>query len=183
MDYMAENGYGIIREDLSMEFVEDDFVQQEAMMNLHWHVFSVSFTANNVLTAVLGGIGAALNIGAIAKDVNALRNASKDELADAFRDVGMDLLGIREDYWGNEMLQNAYDVAAFVFSALDFLMDGTTAGRIKKILAFLLSHWFPGLLKGVAMVIGGIYHKYGCNANVGLWWSTYDILRYRVTLL
>ncbi len=36
------------------------------------------------------------------------------------------------------------------------------------------------MLKGVVMILGGIFYQYGTDVEIGLWWSDYTILSYSV---
>lgn len=180
MNFMAENDYGRILDDGTLEVHSDDFIQQSFIMNFHLGWFSMKFTANYQATIFFGAMGLLVNVSNI-RNVKRLMNASKSDFVNCFKDVGWDLIQNTSSYWGNLITQNAIAAAGEVMSILSIASSSTWVGRVIAILQYILSHYLPGFLKGACMVLGGLFYHYGCACEIGLWWSNYNILYYRVT--
>lgn len=179
MNYMVENECGKILDNGTMEFHCDEFIQQSFIMNFHLGWFKMTFTANYWATIFFGAMGLLINLTNL-KDVKKLMNSSKDDFEKCFIEVGKDLINDSSTYWGNLITQNALTAASEVASILSIASTATWLGKVCKILQYILSHYLPGFIKGAAMVMSGLLNNYGSDVEIGVWWSNYNILYYKV---
>lgn len=179
MNYMAENGFGYIKSNGEMEFIDDDFIQQSFIMNFKLGWFKMTFRTNYIGTVIFGAFGLLINFDSI-KNVNKLLNATKDQFEACFNDVATDLILSGSSYFGNLMISSLATAVSTTISLLSIINQSTWIGRLIEIVKFMLKHYAPGLLRGVVMVLSGVLYQYGTDVEIGLWWSNYTILNYRV---
>ncbi len=176
MNDFAENGYGIIQDDGTLSIESDEFMQQSSVfLSLHLSWFKTTFCANYKGTILLGGFGLVINYDAI-KDVNAFLRAGSATFEECFNDVALDMINEGESYFGNQLLDSMLDVVNTIVMIKKVLTCSTFIGRLTLILKYIFGHYAPNLLKGVAMILGGIFYQYGTDVEIGLWWSNYTIL-------
>lgn len=44
----------------------------------------------------------------------------------------------------------------------------------------MIKFYAPGLLFGIVMILNGVLYQYGTDVEIGLWWSNYNVLNYKV---
>ena len=179
MNDLAENGYGTIHSDGTLSIESNDFIQQSPFMNFHVGWFRMYFRTNYIMTTLFGALGLLINFDNI-KDVKSLLNADSSTFEKCFKDVALDLISDGESYFGNLMLDSLTTAVNTVISIKKIVLNSTWLGRLAEILKYIISHYAPGLLKGIAMVLSGIIYQYGTDVEIGLWWSNYSILSYSV---
>ncbi len=178
MNDFAENGYGIIQDDGTLSIESDEFMQQSSVfLSLHLSWFKTTFCANYKGTILLGGFGLVINYDAI-KDVNALLHANSATFRKCLHGVALDIINEGESYFGNQLLDTLTDAVNAIITIKNALSCSTFIGRLKTILKYIVGHYAPNLLKGVVMILGGMFYQYETDAEIGLWWSDYTILSY-----
>lgn len=179
MNYMTDNEYGLINGNGELELYDDEFIQQAPIMNLKLSWFKMTFRTNYIGTVIFGAFGLLINFDSV-NNVNKLFNATDDQLSECFRDVANDLILSGASYFGNLMISSLATAVSTTISLLNIVNKATWFGRIKEIVKFMLKFYAPGLLRGIVMILSGILYQYGTDVEIGLWWSNYNVLNYKV---
>jgi hypothetical protein len=178
MNFMTENDYGRINSDGEMEFLDDDFIQQSFIMNFKLSWFKMTFRTNYWGSIIFGAFGLLINNDLI-KDVNNLFNADASQFEECFKDVASGLILDGASYFGNLMISSLASAVNTTMTIKNIVMQTTWIGRLIKIVKYILSHYAPGLLRGIVMILSGVIYQYGTDVEIGLWWSNYTVLSYR----
>lgn len=98
-------------------------------------------------------------------------------MVDFFGDVFFDFLSEVESYFGNLFLDNLTEIISIMLFANDIISCSSSFLIFVKVATFLLSHCLPGFLKGIVMILSGVFFKLSTKAEVGFWYSSYTILK------
>ena len=175
MNEMVENGYGKIDKDGMLLIESSDFIQQSFFMNFKIGWFKISFRTNYWGTALFGTFGLLVNFDNI-RDMNALFDADASELGHCFQSVAWDLISEGESYFGNVMLDSLTEAVNTVVEIKKIVLCSNWIGRLVMVVKYMLGRYLPGLLKGLVMVLGSVFYRYGTDVEIGIWWSDYDVL-------
>ncbi len=178
MNELVEDECGLILDDGTMEFEFNEYSRSSfpgfKSFELGW--FKVYFVTDSFGTVAFGGFGVLVNLGNV-KDIKNFLNASRDELVDFFGDVFFDFLSEVESYFGNLFLDNLTEIISIMLFANDIISCSSSFLIFVKVATFLLSHCLPGFLKGIVMILSGVFFKLSTKAEVGFWYSSYTILK------
>lgn len=181
MNNMAENGYGFIDKEGEIELYENDYARSISfpLSNVKFSWFKITFRSNWWASTILGALGIAVNFD-LFNDVNAFLNASSEQLESCFNEAAKDLIFLNCEYFGDLLVSSMASAVETVLTVNKIVLEVGTVKGVIDILKFVLSHYLPGLIRGVSMVLGSIRYQYGTDCEIGLWWSEYNILSYKV---
>ncbi len=179
MNELAEDECGLILDDGTMEFEFNEYSRSSfpgfKSFELSW--FKVYFVTDSFGTVAFGVFGVLVNYGNI-KDIYNFLNASSFELEECFGDLTFDFLSEVESYFGNLFLDNLTEIISVMLLANDIISCSSSFLIFAKVATFLISHCLPGFLKGIVMILSGVFFKLSTKAEVGFWYSSYTIINY-----
>lgn len=172
MNYMTENEYGVINDEGELEWVEDEYIEQWWLYNWNFRWYKVTFKANDKGSFLLGIIGLLVNWGTF-KDFKKLLQSSEDTLTQCLFDVINDVSSEIGTYFSDLAMTVMIDCMSLILTIFDAVSEINIYKKIAKLFVYIISHYVPSLVKGLVMMLGGFLYQYGCDCEVGLWWSGY----------
>lgn len=177
MNELANDEYGIILDDGIIEYEFSEYSRRSTFglksFSIGW--FKISFVTDWIGTSLLGALGIFINFNNI-KNLKNFMNADYSELEDCFQEVAWDLLSEGESYFSSIFLDSLTEIISTVLTFIDAITSSSLFGIIKIIATYILGHYLPGFLKGIVLILSGLLFGYPTLANVGIRWSSYDII-------
>lgn len=182
MNDMVEDGYGFIDGEGELELYENDFARSSVsfpIINFKLRWFKMTFTAGPFASILFGVMGTIINFDPLMQLSNLFYKG--EDYFEQFLEWASDyLISAGFDYFGENMHSNCGTVISTFLQLRSIFMINSVVNFLTEILKFIMSHYLPGLIKSIEMILGSAIYQYKTDCEVGLWWSKYDICTLRL---